>query len=222
MSPQSHQNDKLSRARGIKRSFVLGVAAVLALLAAAFLGTAWQVWNPPTDEAQSADAIVVLANHRDRRTLGRELASQSYSENLVQSVSYRMGEGLDDGTFEVVTPVELRRLQREGQELQPRQLEQCDATYPDYSVYCIYPDPDSTIGEAKALTHLAVDEGWDSVLLITERSHAWRTQRIFDRCFPGETHIVLADVEGNWWRPIRRTFYEVFANWKDFLAGGCG
>ena len=171
---------------------------------------------------QAVDAVVVLANHKDRRDLGRELASTGYSGNLVQSVSSNMETGLGDGTFEVVTPTELQRFQREVTDLGPRELEQCDATYPQYRARCLHPTPDTTVGEAKALTRLAADEGWESVMLVTEKSHAWRAQRIFDRCYPGDTQIVVAEVQGPWWRPVYKTFYEVAANWKDLLLGGCG
>lgn len=219
-APTSHRKALSSRNR---RGVTAALAATLLVFTTFFGVTAWQVWHPEVDGPVKADAIVVLANHKDRRALGRQLAREGYSENLVQSVSQKMREWLDDGTLTTVAPQDTLDVNLGDLGwLDSMELEACDTRFPDYNAYCIYPDPNSTIGEAKTLSGLAGREDWDSVLLVTETSHAYRARGVFERCFPGATHVAVASSNDSVFRPVQRTFYEVLAVWKDRLMGGCG
>ena len=189
---------------------------LLAVLAAVFLFlstlTLWQVWHPQVDPPQSSDAVMVLAASKERRAEGRRLVTEGYSDNLVQSVSSRMEEDIEAGGIEVVPPEDA------GLKIADRDMEACDLSYPSYEVFCVFPDPDTTIGEARGFAALAEEQGWDSVLIVTEKSHASRAKRTFERYYPGEVHVAVAEMDRPWFRNIYRSIYEVLATWRDYIA----
>lgn len=188
----------------------LGVFAAAFLFLATF--TLWLVWNPEIDEPQSSDAVMVLAASKERRAEGRRLASMGYSENLVQSVSSKMDEAIEAGEIEIVPPGE------GDAEITDKDLESCDLSYPTYNAFCVFPDPDTTIGEAMGFATLAQEQGWESVLIVTEKSHAYRAKRVFERYYPGEVRVAVADMDRPWFRNIYRSAYEVLATWRDWLS----
>lgn len=175
------------------------------------------IWNPVVDTPEKADAIVVLAYGRDRLREGRELAEEGVSDELVISFSTRMRQRIADGDIRVLSPEEIAE---NGKPRGPW-VEQCDANYGDYVTTCIYPDPNTTEGEAAATAALMEDNGWDSVVVVTERSHLSRARRIFDECTPGEEYAAMSDRVGPWYRDVWRSIYELGAVGKLAVHGAC-
>lgn len=190
---------------------IVALIAACAGLTAAELG---RIWNPSVGSPQPADAIVVLASGKDRRAKGRELANEGYANNLVLSVSHRMAREIENGKLEVV-------YSGSSNAVSSNAIEACGEQFENYRVWCFTPDPHNTVGEARAFAALAAEQGWDSVLLVTERSHLGRATRIFERCYPGETYPAVSNISGPWYRDIGRSVYELVAGLKDRLTLGC-
>ena len=59
----------------------------------------------------------------------------------------------------------------------------------DPRVICFEPTEDSTLGEALSLRTLLIEHEWTSVLLVTDRTHAFRARYVFERCLPPGTVV---------------------------------
>jgi uncharacterized SAM-binding protein YcdF (DUF218 family) len=55
-------------------------------------------------------------------------------------------------------------------------------------VLCLHPIPYSTRGEARAVTRLAADHHWRSILVVTSRYHINRARILFERCYDGAVY----------------------------------
>lgn len=194
------------------------IVAVIVLAATALTAALlhW-IWSPVTQTPDNADAIVVLAYGNDRLRKGRDLAQAGVSDQLVISLSTRMKQRIADGEIPVLSPAEI------GEDGPPSSawVEQCDADYGDYTTTCIYPEPNTTEGEAIATSALARTRGWDSLVVVTEPSHVNRARRIFAECVPAQNYGVASDRVGPWYRDIWRSAYEVGALGKLVVNGAC-
>ena len=181
---------------------------VVALVFLVAVGTfEWLIWNPRVDIPAHADAILVPAYRADRQELARELAAQGISDNIVVSRSKRV-----------------QRLQDPNDRLtmaDDEWFEECDKEYPHYRAFCIVPQPNSTLGEVTAFVKLAAEQGWESVLIVTERSHLGRVEMIMRRCFTGRVYGAASKPKGGFSRNVYRSFYELGAYVKDSVAGSC-
>lgn len=181
-------------------------AMLLATLAGAVGVFQWNLWHPRVDQVDQADAILVLAYRADRQVHGRELAAAGVSENLVVNVSDRV-----------------RRLEDPNDPLTYEEgewFEECGADYPDYHAYCIYPEPNTTAGEVAAFVRLAREQGWESVVVVTEPSHLGRARAILDRCFPGTVFASASSPDSSAGRNLWRSAYEMAAYVKDIVLPG--
>lgn len=72
-----------------------------------------------------------------------------------------------------------------------------------YSVRCLRPDPDTTLGEARAIAELAADESWDTLLVVTSSYQLSRASLLLGRCFDGQVLTAVAHPEMGWleWGP---------------------
>lgn len=183
------------------RRVILAILVVLLAILAVF---EWLVWNPRTSDPESADAIMVLSYRDDRMQKGRELAAEGVSDQLVVSRSERVRELFRTG-----------KLSNTGS----RWFEECDKEYDDYLAHCVVPVPNTTRGEAYAMAQLAQEEGWDSIVLVTEPSHLRRATTIAERCFDGTVYPVASDAEKTLERTLYRSFYEVGAYVMDLFRG---
>ena len=69
----------------------------------------------------------------------------------------------------------------------------------DITVICIHPEPYTTRGEARAITALAAEHGWRSMILVTSRDQAWRAGVRVGRCFDGQIYHAIAELPDNMW-----------------------
>ena len=188
----------------------------LVLLAGLLVGV-HAVWSPREDAPARVDAVVVLSSGEDRRVKGREIVAKSdVSDVLVYSLSNRLRRQIDEGEVAVVGALE-------GNELGSDEIEACDTDFGTYAVLCVYPRPNSTAGEALAVSELAEKEGWDSVLIVTERSHLLRARNTFSRCVPEWLQVYVSASPGpsSLGEKAYRTVYELLATARDLFIDPC-
>lgn len=117
------------------------------------------------------DAILVIAGASDgRHELGAQLIEQGISENFV--VSNTSG------------PLDKVGYSHCNGEDRPSGASE---------TWCMKSDPVTTTGEALAIDKLAKEEGWTSVIAVTDRPHNHRVRTNLDRCTDLESSVVSID-----------------------------
>ncbi|MGY2083160.1 YdcF family protein [Blastococcus sp. SYSU DS0539] len=146
---------------GMRRWLV--VAGILVLLAAA--GVARLFVHPPTDPADGAAAVVVLAGDaRSRLTVATRLA-ESGAGVLAVSVD-------------------------EGRDNEPARA-LCEDPG-DLEVHCFTATRSDTRSEARALGALVDEQGWASIAVVTSSYHVVRAGMLIRRCTDAEVAMVEA------------------------------
>lgn len=199
-----------------RRSLVIVLVLAAAVMAAITVYVHW-IWHPPQRHVEQADAVVVLAYGQDRVRKGRSLAEEGVAPNLVISRSARVQERIAERSLPVLSPAELK----EGLGEEGPWIEECEADYATYRAECIYPEPNSTEGEAMEVEKLMRANGWDSIIIVTERSHMRRALGTFDACTSGLVYSEVSSRENSPARIVRRTMHEAAANARDLLFGTC-
>lgn len=144
---------------------ILGVAIVMSALF-----SAWLLF-PPKNTPKQSDVVVVMAGATDgRHDLGHELVRSGVAHNLV--VSNPHGHW-DPAGYALC-----------AQSVVPKDIE----------TWCMDPLPPTTTGEAKTFESLAIREGWDSVMVVTNRPHHRRVKLNFERCTNLEATVI--SIEG--------------------------
>ncbi len=153
------------------------------------------ILNPDLDDPTTtrADALVVLASAPER----------------FQEAERIMGIGLIPTVVYSVVP---RARINTASECQPRST---------YRVLCISPDPVTTQGEAIALGHLARQEGWDSLSVLTFDAHVTRSKVHVTRCFPGEVKMTAMDRQVEPKLRFREVAHELAGLMKASASWGC-
>jgi hypothetical protein len=64
-------------------------------------------------------------------------------------------------------------------------------------VVCVYGGPITTSGEVQAISRLAEQRGWDTLILVSADYERFRLQRAFQRC--GDFRIATHGVDEPWW-----------------------
>ncbi len=65
-------------------------------------------------------------------------------------------------------------------------------------VVCVYAGPYSSVREAQAISALATNRGWDTIVLVTSDYETLRAERAFERC--GDFRVATYGVDEPWWR----------------------
>lgn len=131
---------------------------------------AWFLF-PPQDEPREVDAVLVIAGASDgRHELGAQLIDDGVSENFVVSNSAgardKAGYSHCNGDARPESAAE---------------------------TWCMKSDPVTTTGEAMAIDKLAKQEGWTSVVAVTNRPHNHRVRTNLERCTDLEYSVVSVD-----------------------------
>lgn len=127
------------------------------------------IFAPVREQVSPADVILVLGPATaPRLDLAREMMEVGQASNLV--VSTTSGN------------------ERFG----ARKLQTClqDQGYP---VHCEQSVPFTTQGEVGLLQRLSDENSWESVIVITSRTHATRASLYLDRCYSGASVVVWPD-----------------------------
>lgn len=190
--------------RGRMRLWRIAVLICVGILVASLGLAQWIIWNPRIDRPGSADAILVLAYSDDRQQKGREVAAEGVSDNLVVSQS-RLVRRMQD-------PNEPKKFPSGAW------FEEWGKEYQEYTAHCIEPHPNTTASEVAAFVELAKKHDWDSVVVVTERSHLTRALLDMERCFPGTVYGVASEPHTSWQHTVYRSFYEMGAFLKDWIV----
>ncbi|UCZ91858.1 YdcF family protein [Gordonia sp. WA4-43] len=138
----------------------------------------------PQDPLRRADAIIVLGGEHDgREGYGLELAGQGYASTVLISDPYRPYSPDDAALMSRV----------------------CGANTDEIEVICQVPSPSTTQGEALMVQELAVQRGWQNVIVVTWEFHIPRARYIFDQCFDGD--VIMRAVPRSYDRPPWRWAY---------------
>ncbi|WP_158548121.1 ElyC/SanA/YdcF family protein [Desertihabitans brevis] len=171
---------------------LLVLVLLLGVVGVVFAGL---VGLPRIDRPSPVDAVLVLGPSDDRLEDAEELMAEQDGAALVVSLP----EPFDES---------------------PATVDFCEADH-DHPVHCIHPEPSTTQGEAQAFAALAAEEGWESVGVLTHRSHLTRAGILVGRCFDGEIQQwrTTEDYGTRMW--IYRLVYEAGAWVKMGLTPGC-
>jgi uncharacterized SAM-binding protein YcdF (DUF218 family) len=145
--------------------------AVFIVVASAAATARLFIW-PDVDSIGQVDAVVLFAGGRgERLALAEGLMEDGVASELV------VPNGLAVGW--------------------PQGNRACTEDRP-YNVHCLRPDPDTTVGEARAIAELASSESWDSLLVVTSSYQLSRAALLLDRCFDGEVLTAKAQPDLAW------------------------
>lgn len=142
-----------------------------------------QIVSPSQGDVHShSDAVVSLAPQAHRLPLAEQLVGEEVADTLV--ISYfpddvsRGGSGAADDPVPVSNYCESGG--REG-------------------IKCFTPEEAATIGEVYSISEMVAAESWDSLTVVTDDYHAFRTRFIFDQCLGDEVdvNVVFSDRDLN-------------------------
>lgn len=150
-------------------AFAVVLLLVVGLVVAAGVTRAWFL-QAHTEHPQRVDAVLVLAGADDgRHDLGVELVENGVADDLVISAPPAWHEYV--------------------------YLDYCQGSRQPESAraWCMLPQPMTTAGEAMTFDRLAQEQGWESVVVVTNRPHAHRTGTIFADCSDAESTVVSTE-----------------------------
>jgi hypothetical protein len=170
-----------NRRHGLSHAKRRALAAVVAVIVAFGLCTARLFVWPAQGMPARVDAIVMLAGPGNRLPVALQLAREHRAPVLVVSRGWQGYGG------------------------------PCPPPVPEVKLICFDPDPGTTRGEAEALSRLAKQFRWNSVVLVTTRTQDTRARIIVERCFGGSTYVVTAPLPMSSWP------YQVSYGWGALL-----
>ncbi|MFI8592239.1 YdcF family protein [Dietzia maris] len=153
---------------------VLAAVLVVVTVAAVGLSTARAVLFPQADSPERVDAIVVVAGAADDRyVFARHLAEEGVADRILVSQpspggSSKYATAIDE--YCAGSPV----IARDGRRIE---------------VECFEPDVSTTEGETTAVTRIARDRGYESLLVVTYWGHVSRVRLYFEQCFNGPIYV---------------------------------
>ncbi|WP_156171760.1 YdcF family protein [Demequina rhizosphaerae] len=154
---------------------------------------------PASDEPREVDAVYVIGPPTAPRM---ELAEAMIADGLTDTMVVSLTEEPDD------------------REKWPEAVDACEQPQ-DYEVHCAMPDPFTTRGEARWMTDLVVEHGWESVAVITTTPHLTRTRVIMERCWDGDIAYVSSGEHLDPWYWAYHYAYQSAAFVKVWLEDGC-
>ena len=139
------------------------------------------ILNPSQGELQTrSDAVVSLAPQSHRLPTAQQLISNGVADTLVISYFDHDPLNLDPGASADAVPLHAY----------------CESEA-SYEIICFTPEENATIGEAYAIAAMARERSWESLTVVTDTTHVFRTRFILDRCLSGEfdLNVVVAERE---------------------------
>ncbi|WP_188672757.1 ElyC/SanA/YdcF family protein [Subtercola lobariae] len=120
---------------------------------------------PRVDERQYTDAIFVLGpSLQSRVSIARSMVDAGLSDSIVISVP--AGGSSDEWTRQA-----------------------CDGET-SYLVRCFTPSPFTTEGEARYISELSAERGWNKITVITATYHVSRARFVIEQCYSGQLEMV--------------------------------
>jgi uncharacterized SAM-binding protein YcdF (DUF218 family) len=146
------------------------------------------VWPDLPPLPARADVIVQLGGPGNRRLVALNLARQGRAPLVAISVS--------------VDEVNTRWCHR--------------GRLGDVAVVCFHSEPSTTRGEARAITTMAEQHGWQSMILVTTPDQASRATLRVRRCFDGKVFVATASLP--WYRWPTQIVYQSGATAKAYAV----
>ena len=164
---------------------IVKLLGVLAL--ASFIATYVVFVRPETHEvARSANAVVVLAGEASRLETGLALVGKRVARVLVVSNGTVVGWSAANAV--------------------------CRARHP-FEVICPKPSSDDTQGEAHAISALARERKWTSLVIVSSNYHLRRAELLFSRCTQAKLSLYSSRVDrisfGEW--------FGAYLEWPKYL-----
>jgi hypothetical protein len=156
-----------------------GLVAIL--LFGWFVYASINILNPPQDISQSrADAVVSLAPQSQRLPVAQQLIADGVADTLV--ISYFDHDSMN---YEPETSNATMWLQS-----------YCESEA-EYEIVCFTPEEDATIGEAYGIAAMAHERTWESLTVVTDTTHVFRTRFLMDECLGEQfdVNVVVAERE---------------------------
>lgn len=157
------------RGRKLMRKRTIIGGTVVALIVGWFIFATVNIYSPRQGNVDArTDAVVSLSPPPYRLPLAEELYSDGHADNL--AISY--------------VPVDPKHFSAEWVAAWEPAEAYCEDDTGDNqaSIWCFNLEEISTRGEALALRELAAAQSWESVTVVTSRSHVFRTRHIFQQC----------------------------------------
>lgn len=147
-----------------------------------------------------SDAVVSLAPQYDRLPMAQQLVDDGVANKLV--ISYFDHDALNGGL--------------DANSELPTLSSFCD---PEASqeIICFTPEENATIGEAYAVSKIAGEESWDSITVVTNSYHTFRTRFIFERCLGNDLAVNVVYVDRDY-KVSRWVWHVVYENAAYFKA----
>lgn len=181
------------RRRSVARR-VLALWFVLAGLSAA--GVPVYV-HPQIDPLRQADAVLVIGGYGwGRYPTGIDLVKHGWAPTLALSAP--------NGSAD------------------PWLYKYCHTPNDDrFELICFSPDPSTTRGEGRELKRLAVEQNWQTVIVVTFRPHISRARFILARCFHGDLVMVENPVDIPAYRWVYEFVYQTAGYIRALLEPSC-
>lgn len=203
----SQGTDAAKRPRSRRWWLLLGVVG--ALIVGWLVYTTVNILNPSQGDLDArSDAVVTLAPQYHRLPTAQQLIEDGVADTLV--ISYFDHDPLNSHLDPSAGSMPLR--------------DYCEAEV-SHAIVCFTPEENATIGEAYAIAELGSQRSWDSLTVVTDTTHVFRTRYIVDRCLGDDfqLNVVVADRELSAAELAWHTLYEnaalVKAMWQ--VAGRC-
>jgi len=182
---QGTRDKKISKPKNLLKGLLFGcfgflLSGLLLYLGLVSIGAFLIVADPIT----SVDAVVVLSGGGgDRLALAIDMHERGLAPNLVITDTSRQANRL--------------------------LIQEAEAGgFPEDEIYVTDIQVGSTVEEAQAVRSFAQDQGWESLMIVTDPFHSFRTRFIFRRELRGSgIDIFIRPVVGHWFRSTSWFFY---------------
>ena len=170
-------NYNITNRERLFKGFILGFLGILLFglilyLGLVSIGAVLIVADPITQ----VDAVVVLSGGGDRLALAIDMHKRGLAPSLVITDTTRGAN---------------RLLKNEAEA----------GGFPEDEIYVTDMQVGSTVDEARAVRSFAQDQGWDSLMIVTDPFHSFRTRFIFRRELRNsDIDIYIRPVVGHWFR----------------------
>ncbi|HEY4577810.1 MAG TPA: hypothetical protein VIG67_08165 [Yaniella sp.] len=154
-------------------------AAVMVVLIGWLIYATVNILHPTQGQLQGrSDAVVSLAPQTHRLSTAQELIGNGMAETLM--ISYYDHDPLNGSSG--------------ASEASGLLSTYCDSD-PEYEILCFTPEENATIGEAYAISNTAHQRSWESLTVVTDTTHAFRTRFILNSCLGNDFDINVVVAE---------------------------
>lgn len=198
MTPHWNVVGKRPRSRHVGLKIAGGV--VSAMFIGWFIYATVNILNPTQGKLHNrSDAVVSLAPQSHRLPIAQRLIGSGVADTLV--ISYFDHDSLNFDSDNSADAMPLHAY--------------CESKA-SYKIMCFTPEENATIGEAYAIADMAREQSWQSLTVVTDTTHVFRTRFILERCFSGDfdLNVVVAERELTASEKVWHVVYENAAFFK--------